>query len=234
MYTILVNDDNTMSVTERTRIMQRSTGFDAIRFLVNPDYKGFNMRDCTLIARYVLPVSHQLRSEKLELAAEDYNGFLQYIIPVSSKLTYEPGDITCNLTFTLVDTDDAGNPIARVRKLDNVSITVNTITDWDALIPDELLSSLDQRIIEQDKQIKQLAEIALLLDQEKADGLSYEDSELQLTSKGEPIGNKVHVSGGSGSGDPDLSDGVPIVDFSDWEPLPGEDDEDDFNDIVEF
>lgn len=209
MFTILVNDDNTLSVTKRERIMQRSTGFDAIRFLVNPDYKGHNMAEYTLTIRYKLPVSGTLKTEQLVLAEEDYNGFLQYIVPVTSTLTYEPGDIICNLTFTGVDTDDTGSPIMRVRKLDDANITINAITDWDALVPDSLLSVLDQRIIEQDKQIRQLAEVALLLDQEKADGLKYEKSVLQLTSNGEPIGNQVYIAGGEGEFIVD----IPVVEF---------------------
>ena len=215
MYTILVNDDNTLSVTKRERIMQRSTGFDAICFLVNPDYKGFNMTDCTMTIRYQLPISKKLKSETLQLAPQTYNGFLQYIINVDSKLTYEPGEIVCNLTFSMVDFDAQGNPVMRVRKLNDALITINAITDWDALVPDELLSSLDQRIIAQDKQIKQLAEIALLLDSDKADGLKYSQSTLQLTANGEPIGNQVYIASGVEGDYPDYSTGIPVVDFSD-------------------
>ena len=103
MYTILVNDDNTLSVTERTRIMQRSTGFDAVRFLVNPLYKGYSMAACTLTMRYKMPISGEMKSETLVLSEELYNGFLQYVIPVTSKLTYESGNIICNLTFTFAE-----------------------------------------------------------------------------------------------------------------------------------
>lgn len=216
MYTILVNDDNSLSVTERTRIMQRSTGFDAIRFLVNPLYKGYSMAACTLTIRYKLPLSGELKSEVLTLSEELHNGFLQYVIPVDSKLTYEAGNILCNLTFTYADIDNFGNPVIRVRKLNDAEITINAITDWDALIPDGLLSSLDQRIIMQDKQIKQLAEVALLLDSEKADGLKYQQSTLQLTANGEPIGNQVYIPSGVAGDFPDYSDGIPVVDFSDY------------------
>lgn len=209
MFTILVNDDNSLSITKRERIMQRSTGFDAVRFLVNPEYKGYNMAEYTLTVRYKLPVSGTLKTEQLVLAEDTYNGFLQYIVPVTSTLTYEPGEIVCNLTFTGVDTDESGSPVMRVRKLDDVNITINAITDWDALVPDSLLSVLDQRIIEQDKQIRQLAEVALLLDQEKADGLVYEKSALQLTSNGEPIGNQVYIAGGEGEFVVD----IPVVEF---------------------
>ena len=232
MYTILVNDDNTLSVTERTRIMQRSTGFDAIRFLVNPLYKGYSMAACTLTMRYRLPVSGEMKSETLTLSEELYNGFLQYVIPVTSKLTYEAGNITCNLTFTFADIDTEGNPVVRVRKLNDAHITINSISDWDALIPDGLLSSLDQRIIMQEKQIKQLAEVALLLDNEKADGLSYADSKLQLTANGAPIGNQVHISESPEGEYPDLSEGIPIVDFSGIANVPG--DNEDGYDVVIF
>lgn len=215
MYTILVNDDNTLSVTRRTRIMQRSTGFDAICFLVNPVYKGYPMADCTLTLRYKTPISGELKSERLVLCEELHNGFLQYILPVDTRLTHEAGSIICNLTFTYADIDTEGNPIIRVRKLNDANITINAITDWDALIPDDLLSSLDQRIIMQDKQIKQLAEVALLLDNEKADGLRYSSSKLQLTANGNPIGNQVYIQGGVDGEYPDYSDGIPVVDFSD-------------------
>lgn len=214
MYTILVNDDNTLSVTERTRIMQRSTGFDAIRFLVNPLYKGYSMSACTLTMRYTLPVSGEMKSEVLTLSENLYNGFLQYVIPVTSKLTYEAGDIICNLTFTFADIDASGTPVVRVRKLEDAAITINKISDWDALVPDGLLSSLDQRIIMQDKQIKQLAEVALLLDNEKADGLDYTNNKLQLTANGVPVGNKVHISEGVPG---DFTDGIPVIDFSSME-----------------
>lgn len=215
MYTILVNDDNTLSVTQRTRIMQRSTGFDAIRFLVNPEYKGYAMAECTLTLRYKTPVSGELKSERLVLCEELYNGFLQYILPVDTKLTHEAGNIVCNLTFTYADVDTEGKPVIRVRKLNDAKITINAITDWDALIPDDLLSSLDQRIIMQDKQIKQLAEVALLLDNEKADGLKYVSNKLQLTANGNPIGNQVYIQAGTSGEYPDYSDGIPVVDFSD-------------------
>lgn len=229
MYTILINEDNSLSVTKRDRIMQKSTGFNAIRFLVEPYYKGYSMADCAVTLRYKTPITQQLYSETLTLTPQTYNGFLQYIIDVDSKLTHEPGDIICNITFTLVETKEDGTPIARVRKVNDAAITINAITDWDALIPDGLLSSLDQRIIVQEKQIKQLAEVAIALDKQKADGLSYDKSMLQLTANGYPIGNEVYVPSGIEGDYPDFSDGIPVIDFSAIE-----EEEDTGFDIIEF
>ena len=42
MYTILVNDDNTLLTTVKERIMQKSKLVDSLHFLVNPTYKKWN------------------------------------------------------------------------------------------------------------------------------------------------------------------------------------------------
>ena len=39
MYTILVNDDNTLVTSVRERIMQHSKLMNSLRFLVNPKYE---------------------------------------------------------------------------------------------------------------------------------------------------------------------------------------------------
>ena len=43
MYTILVNDDNTLTTSVRERIMQRSKLVDSLHFLVEPTYKEKNI-----------------------------------------------------------------------------------------------------------------------------------------------------------------------------------------------
>ena len=39
MYTILVNDDNTLTTSIKERVMQRSKNANTLRFLVNQKYK---------------------------------------------------------------------------------------------------------------------------------------------------------------------------------------------------
>ena len=59
MYTILVNDDNTLTTSIRERIMQRSKLVDSLHFLVYPTYKGLDMTDFTVTMEYILPVSKE-------------------------------------------------------------------------------------------------------------------------------------------------------------------------------
>ena len=63
MYTILVNQDNTMTTSVRERIMQRSKLVDSLHFLVEPIYKELDMSDFTVVMEYILPVSKEYKSE---------------------------------------------------------------------------------------------------------------------------------------------------------------------------
>ena len=61
MYTILVNDDNTLTTSVRERIMQRSKLVDSLHFLVEPTYKELNIADFTVTLEYVLPISKKYK-----------------------------------------------------------------------------------------------------------------------------------------------------------------------------
>ena len=73
MYTILVNQDNTMTTSVRERIMQRSKLVDSLHFLVDPIYKGLDMSDFTVTIEYILPVSKKYITEILVKSNEPYN-----------------------------------------------------------------------------------------------------------------------------------------------------------------
>ena len=75
-YVILINDDNSMTITRKNRIIQRSKLVDNIWFLAKPEYNGYNMADFTVVLEYISPVSHTYRTEFLTRSGEDYNGYL--------------------------------------------------------------------------------------------------------------------------------------------------------------
>ena len=81
MYTILVNDDNTLTTSIRERIMQRSKLVDSLHFLVSPTYKGLDMTDFTVTMEYILPVSKEYVSEVLVKSEELYKEMLEYKLP---------------------------------------------------------------------------------------------------------------------------------------------------------
>ena len=196
MYTILVNDDNTLTTSIKERVMQRSKLVDSLHFLVEPTYKELNIADFTVTLEYVLPISKKYKVETLIKSDELYKERLEYKLPFDTNLTREYGDIEIQLTFTKVDLDEEGKDIQYVRKTSTTSITIVPISAWSDVIPDEALTDLDQKILKTDAQIKELREMQEDILVEKADNLvlDEENKELYLTAEGNQIGNKVKLS----------------------------------------
>lgn len=174
-YVILVNDDNTMTTTQKRRVMQRSKLVDSMCFLVQPIYSGYNMADFTVSLEYILPTSKRYCNEILTLSEDMYNGHLKYELPFDTNLTYEPGDIELALTFLLADLDEFGNSVQRVRKVSGTRITITPSSAWSDIIPDSALSALDQRIIKTDAQIKALEDMNATLYETLENGLPVVD-----------------------------------------------------------
>lgn len=229
MYTILVNDDNSLYGSCKQRIMQREKLFNKLCFLVAPYYKDYDMSQCTVTMRYLRPISKEFETETLVLSEERYQDYLKYVLPIDTNLTKEWGDIELNLTFTMLDVDDNGNIVQRVRKTDNHRLHITQLPDWDSVIPDAALSALDQRIIKTQAQIKELEHCAEMLADSKADNIKYDEdtNELQLLSGNKEIGDKVTVKTGVAS----LEDGIPVVDFSS---VSNDDTSTDDDNVVEF
>lgn len=207
-YTIIVCDDNSLYGSCKKKIMQREKLFNKLWILVPPCYNGHDMSKCTVTMRYLLPVSREFKTETLILSEDKYEEYLKYVLPVDTCFTKEWGDIELNLTFTMLDVDVDGNIVQRVRKTENHILTITQLPDWDSVVPDAALSALDQRILKQDAQIKALADLANVIESNKADDLVYDDKNetLQLYSNGVGIGNKVSVR--------DMIDeGIPVVDL---------------------
>lgn len=218
-YIILVENNNSLYGSKKEKIMQKEKLFNKLWFLVAPHYNGYDMSQCTVTIRYLLPISKEFKTETLTLSEDRYEEYLKYVLPINTNLTKECGDIKLNLTFTMLDVDNSGNIIQRVRKTDDYIINITQLPNWDSIIPDSALSALDQRILKQDAQIKALTDLANALDNKQVDNLVYDDKEetLQLSAKGTRIGDKVSVKDM-------LDEGVPVIDLDSNNDSDGESD----------
>ena len=70
MYTILLGDDNQLTVSVEERIMQQSKLVDNLNFLVETVYKEQDMSGFTCLMEYLTPVSKRYKSEVLSLSDE--------------------------------------------------------------------------------------------------------------------------------------------------------------------
>lgn len=229
-YIILVNNDNSMTITQKKRIIQRSKMVDGLWFLVDPEYNGYNMKDFTVVLEYLSPVSRKYRTEFLTNDDAGYNGYLKYTLPFDTNLTAEAGSVEILLTFLLTELNENGKSVQRVRKISGTTIEVIPISAWSDIIPDCALSALDQRIIKMDAQIKALNETSAVMIDSKADNITYDESTnaIQLKAGDKLIGDRVIISNVGLD-----EDGLPVVDFTNSTTKP-DDEEDNSNDIVEF
>lgn len=232
-YTIIVENDNTLYGSQKRKIMQREKLFNKLWILVPPHYNGYDMSQCTVTMRYMLPISKKFKTETLVLSNERYEEYLKYVLPVDTCFTKEWGDIELNLTFTMLDTDENGNIVQRVRKTENHILYITKLPDWDSIIPDSALSALDQRILKQDAQIKALEQLADSFDGNisMVDDLIYNEEEdtLQLSANGVGVGNKVSVRDM-------IDDGAPVVEFNSngGSGSNNESADDNYDNVVEF
>lgn len=225
MYTILITNDNEAISSVRTRIMQRSKLVDELHFLTDQTYNDIDMKDYTLLLEYQLPVTKELKSEILTLSDELYKEKYEYKLPIDTCLTKEPGNVELQLTFSKVEMDADGKVIQRVRKISPCYINIIPITAWSALMPDDYLAPIDQKILELNAVANQLADTQNLINDSKADDLSYEDNTLQLMANGKKIGTSHILNqqnefdiiefGDGGSDDPNKpsSDDITFIEF---------------------
>lgn len=213
MYVILVEQNDELYGSKKERIMEKSKCVDSLVFIVDPIYRNtYDMTSATVMLEYLRPISRKYETEILTLSDERYNGFLQYKLPFDTKLTAEHGNLELQLTFVYTDLDSNGNGIQRVRKTSATTIEITPISAWSNIVPDAALSSLDQRLIKLDAQIRAIDEMNRIVADSKADNIKYNENtnELQLLSGNKEIGNKVTLK----TCDVSLEDGVPVVDFN--------------------
>lgn len=233
-YVFLLENDNEIFASRREVLMQRSKLVDEVWFLVNPKYKTCenDMSVFNVVLEYILPNSKSYHSLELIQDNEGYEEYLKYVVPLDSNLSSEAGDIQLQLSFVYVGLDADGNGVQKVRKTKPAILHITPIAAWGDIIPDASLAAIDQRIIKTQAQIKELEQLANVLDGNAAivDDLVYDekDDTLQLSAKGVGVGSKVSVK-------EMLDDGSPVVDLNSQ----SEDESDDNNDseennVVEF
>lgn len=209
MYVILVNPDDTLYGSKKCRIVQRQKLVNTLVFVVDPIYNGIDMTSATVMLEYILPVSREYKTAILSLSSERYNDcFLQYKLPFDIDLTSQAGNLELQLTFAYVEMAPSGVGIQRVRKTTSTFIEIVPISAWSDIVPDSALSSLDQRLIKMDAQMRALDDYMNVIDNKQVDNLVYNPKEdvLHLSSKGNVIGNKVSVK-------ELLDDGIPVVEL---------------------
>lgn len=232
MYTILVTEEHKLRTTSKERIMQRSKLVDSLQFLVAETYNDINMRDCECVLEYLRPVSKKYKTEILSCTDSSHDGYLQYKLPLDTDLTAEAGTVELQLTFSFVQMDENGSINTFIRKTSIGYLDIIPIAAWSDLVPDEALTSLDQRIIALQSIANQLEdsqnESYQYLEEKiskKADDITYKNNTIQLMSDNQGIGTS-HVL--------DQQSEFDIIEFGKSEGSDSSDESDSDDTFIEF
>lgn len=149
MYTLLVQNDNSVIATVKTAIMQRSKLVDQLQILVPKYYNNIDLTDAAVKLEYVTP-SSTYHFQMLTLHNAEYKGdYLQYIVEGDTDITAESGDVEFHLVFLMLNQADGKEITQQVRETQNFKIYITPSSAWSLQFPDEFLEPLNQTILAQ-------------------------------------------------------------------------------------
>lgn len=228
VYTILIKDDHSFIHTIRKKIMQRSTGIESIRFLVDKMYGNLDATKANVVLEIRTPISHKYRAVKLTPSEELYKEKVEFIFPIDLDCTLEVGNLEFTISFSYLEKDSEGNFVEQVRRIGKTSIEICEDVNWSDYIASSDLDNISQIMMMQQALMEQQKEYAELIAYRKADNIAKdkETNEIYLTANGVEIGDRIKDSDTCTS-----EDGVPVVDFATIYP---EDVDNSVDNVVEF
>ena len=106
MYTILLQNDKSLVATNRCTIHQREKLMDKLVFLVPKTYNDIDLTDFIIQMQYIDQGNEvQLEILSRDESSETRTDYMNYILPIDTKLTRFSGEITLKLTLPKVDMD---------------------------------------------------------------------------------------------------------------------------------
>ena len=196
LYTIIMNKQKELIVTEKTYLYQRENLADKIQFLIPPEYNDLSLTDFTAVLKYV-DQGNVAHAETLTKDDELYKGKIRYTLPIDTSLTRFAGDISIRITFSKVDMDTKKQYVLHTSE---ITITISPLSDYYSFVPDESLEFVDQLVGTLEAKIDATEKIAETYDKKKADNITYNDNKIQLTSNGEKIGDSITIVSGDNPG----------------------------------
>lgn len=194
LYTILMNNSTKQLIaTNKIRLHQHEAIRDKLCFVIDFDYSPIaDLRDFQVVVEWLDPtnVAHvDILEKEEEIYKEKYQ---RYFLPVKSPINRYAGEIELKLVFTKTDYETT-----RRYKLESEPITVeiSTIKDYYAVLPNESFDGIADMISQLQAQTDALTAAADVYDKSKADSITLDQktNELQLTARGEKIGEAVVI-----------------------------------------
>ena len=179
MYTVKINDDNTVSIVAKQRIVQFSKLVDELYFIVPKLYNGYEMKNFEFWMLFKPTDGHEFKMELLKLVDENYkNDYLRYTTDFDTNLTKDAGTIEIQLKFVNEEMNSDGQ-----------------VDNW-FVAPDSALDTLTQLLLANRQNVQALKDIAEALYNTKADDLVIDKiaKKLKVSANGVAVGEGVNLA----------------------------------------
>ena len=192
-YTLILNDDSTVTATERQAIVQRSNLADTLKIIAPRMYNEYDMSEFELLMEYLSPISKQVTIETLEPVDTEYKeDYILYKLPLTTSITAENGVVQIHFCFIKADLEEDGSPKSIVREFQGYDLRIVPVESW-LTMSDAAVTQLAEQYLAIQQQMKALNELAGTLYASKADDITIDidDGRLKVTSNGKKIGTGV-------------------------------------------
>lgn len=177
MYVIKMENDKSLVTTIKSTIYRGELNANRILFLLPNEWEEHLLADYGVRLDYITPDGIG-NSEMLAFEHDSYKGYLQFYVPVDCPMTDQAGSV--ELWLSILDMDG--------------TLVIKTGSNY--LLVEERKVITDYYPAEKRELLATLATDVEALKKTKADNLIYDedDSYLQLSAEGDPIGDKVYLS----------------------------------------
>ena len=205
MFTICMNMDKSLIITNSVTLYERETNTDVLRFLIPPQYtegsQVFNIADYVVVCK-VKTATGKVWVEKLECESVSYKDRLDYRMTLDSDFTQAAGMNTLYLTFLKAVTQEDGSVKESVFHSGSVSIEIQRKDEY-VFIPDKSLQAIDQMLLALDERMNKLDSMVEDVSELRANDIEIIDGEIfagykdpetgEFTPMGDPISGVSHM-----------------------------------------
>lgn len=178
MYTFIMTDYKTLRATIVEPVHENDDKISSFRFLIPQKFNGLDMKLFHILLKYIAPDG---QTEYMNAYYENslYQGMLSVVIPITRKFTYKRGILKVALGFISKDEEPPTSEFEDISfSTEYASIKINR-TKYQSEM------SIINRFIQKVNHLEQTVPDNLR---------AYPESmEMQLESRGKPIGDKVEV-----------------------------------------
>lgn len=194
-YTIMLNNATKQLIaTNKIDLRQHESLVDKLVFIVAYQYNDeIDLKDFAVTLEWLDPTSvphTDVLVKEEDVYKKDYQ---RYFLPVESPLNRYAGDVEIKLVFTKVDYETK----KRYKLESNTThITISTIKDYYAVMPNESFDAINDTIDKLKAQVDALTAAADIYDRTKADNHMVEDGtgKVYLTANGVKIGDGLNLA----------------------------------------